>query len=163
MLKKFLSKLLAVALVLGVFCVGTSSTEAAGLKKNQTVKPNTALIVVEDLTGGDYVKVTNLSHIGTISEAVEWLEKYTDGKKLRFVSVDAELLNSWKNAAADAFCKVRNEKQDNKKISEKAQKMLKKGKKYSFEIKSVGGYKWGTSDIDRTRDTIQDLKNVFRR
>ena len=161
MLKKFLSKLLAVAFVLGFFCVGNSVTEAARLQDNQAVKPYTATIVVEDFTGGDYVKVINLSHIRKMSQAVEWIENNSDGKKLRFVSVDIELLDSWKKAATDAYCKVRSEKQDENKISPRAQKMLKKGKKYSFEIKNARGHKWGTSDIDRTNDAIRDIKNIF--
>ena len=162
MLKKILSKVLAIAFVLGFFCLGNSVTEAARLEDNQAVKPHTAIIVVEDLTGGDYVKVTNLTHIRKMSQAVEWLEANSEGKKLRLVSVDAELLESWKKAATDAFCKVSNSKQDNKKISEKAQRMLRKGTKHSFEIKNAKGYKWGTSDIDRGKNAIQSLQNVFR-
>lgn len=163
MLKNFWTKILAVVIAIGFLFVGASSTEAAGLKTD-TSKLHKATIVVEDFSNKNLVRVTNLSNIKKMSQAVEWIENNASGRNLRFISVDLELLESWHKAAKEATRNTPKEiEKEDKKISEKAKKALKQGTKYSFELKSKkSSNKWSVSDADRAVDTVRDFQRVLK-
>ena len=162
MLKKLWSKILAVIIAIGFVMIGSSSTEAASLKTD--TKMHTAVIVVEDFTHKDVVRVTNLSGIKKMSTAIEWIENNASGRNLRFISIDLELLESWKKAANEATRKAPKEiEREDKQISEKSKKALKQGTKYSFELKGKkSSNKWSVSDADRAVDTVRDFQRVLR-
>lgn len=125
------------AFVASIFCVGINSTEAAKLQAPKITKNHTAVIVVEDVSQKDYVKVVDLSGIKSMRAAIQWVEDNAAGRNLRFTSTDAELLDDWKQATCDAGYKVKNPEENYSKVSDKAIKMLKRGDNSSFEIKNI--------------------------
>lgn len=132
-----LKKTFAMALVAGVLLVGATPTEAAKLQAPKNVKNHTATIVVEDFSQDGYVKVINLSGIKSMRAAIQWVEDNAAGRNLRFVSIDSELLDDWKQATCDAGYKVKNPEENYRKVSDKAIKTLKRGDNVSFEIKNI--------------------------
>lgn len=163
MLKKIWIKALVIVLSVVCFGVNISITEAKSLKSSDLVKKYTAIIVAEDFSQKNYKPVTNLTHIEKMSEATEWIENNAYGKNIRFVSVDAELIEAWKKAATRAHFKFEKTKIDDNKISEDVKEMLKKGTKYSFEIKNKKSSKWNLDNVDRTVNDAQAWKKTINR
>ena len=146
MLKNIFKQIaLAILFVVSVVFVGADTTEAARLKVEKSAKDHTAIIVVEDITPKQNVKVDDVSGIRKLSQAIKWYEDNAQDRNKRYVSTDPELLDSWKQAVIEAGGKVENEEIDYRKISPKAKKMLKNGTLYSFEtkfIKASKGKQW---------------------
>lgn len=148
MLKKFWIHFLAIVFVISFLVVGsTQQVEAAKLQSQANTKIHTAVIVVEDFSQKEVVKVIDATGIRKMSGAIKWIEDNAEGRNLRFVSTDAELLDSWKQATAEAGYKVKNPEVNYSKISDKANKTLKRGTKYSFEIKNIKSK--GNNDLEK--------------
>lgn len=155
MLKKFM----AIVFTISVLFMGAFTTQAASLEENREL--HKATIVVEDFSNKSCSQVVDVSHIQTMSEAIQWVMTNAYGRNLRFVSVDMDLLQSWKNAGVSAGSVPKQCENDNAKISQGAKDLLRYGTKYSFEIKNKKSEKWKTEDIDKAKDVIHDLRKVF--
>ena len=109
-----LKKIMAIVFTISVLFMGTFTTEAAGLKENRNLHKST--IVVEDFSNKSYNQVVDVSHIETMSEAIQWVKTNAYGRNLRFVSIDMDLLQSWKNAVVSAGCVPKQCENDSDKI-----------------------------------------------
>lgn len=154
-------KSMAMALVAGVILVGATPTEAARLQAPKSVKNHTAVIVVEDFSQKDYVKVVDLSGVKSMRAAIQWVEDNAAGRNLRFVATDSELLDDWKQATCDAGYKVKNPEENYRKVSDKAIKMLKRSDNMSFEIKNIKKENNAVQDVVGTVGAVGALIAAF--
>lgn len=155
---KFWKKIMAVfaVFVISLFVGGISITGAASLTEGSK-----ATIIAVNM---ETKAITDLSDKKTFSQALEWTEANAPGQNLCFVSVDKELLESWKQVILDAGYTAKNVRTGEevyKKISQKAKHMLKEGTKYSFEVKNAKSGKSGWN-MDDITDSIRDIKGIFR-
>lgn len=134
---KIFQKVLAIVFVLGIVFLSSSSVDAAKLKVDENVPKHTATIIAEKMVKNQVIEVVDLSGIKKMSAAVKWIEDNVPGGNWRFVSVDVELAESWKNANIQAGFKPKNPEENYKRVSAKAKQILKKGNNVSFEIKTV--------------------------
>lgn len=145
MLKKLLN--LVMVMMLGLFLYGSPAEAASLQKEDATIMNHTAVIVVEDISNKEFIQVIDLSGIKKMSSAVKWIEDNASGRNLRFTSSDPEMIESWKQATIEAGFKVKNAKENHKKLSQKAIRVLERGDKYSFEIKTIKSQ--GGNDLEK--------------
>lgn len=131
MLKKIWNMVLAVVFVFSFFVLGDSVTEAAKLKNDYTST------IVMEMVENHYTRVTDITNVTSMSNAVSLMncERIKSFNKVRIISTDAELLDSWAEAAQFAGYDVEIQELKNQKLDFKTKKLLGQKKMFFFEIK----------------------------
>lgn len=137
-----MKKVMCAILVVVMSVVFASSALAATLvedRRDESIELTS--IVMLDITNKGSIKTTDVGGLKTVAAVESFLRDVVPGKNVRFVSSDAELLQSWADVASSMGFKPK--AKANPDLSAKAQKILRRGNLCAFEIRTVKGQKFG--------------------